>query len=50
MGGYALGIPKASTHKDSAWKLIELTLEPKILGPYLRQTGATANSNIHGKS
>ena len=31
MGGYALGIPKASTHKDLAWKLIELTLEPKIL-------------------
>ena len=50
MGGYALGIPKASTHKDLAWKLIELTLEPKILGPYLRQTGVLPTQISMGKS
>jgi len=50
MGGYALGIPKASTHKNLAWKLIELTLEPKILGPYLRQTGVLPTQISMGKS
>ena len=35
MGGWELAIPKASTHKDLAWKLITLTLEPKILTPWL---------------
>jgi multiple sugar transport system substrate-binding protein len=28
-------IAKTSTHKDLAWKLITLTLEPKILTPWL---------------
>jgi multiple sugar transport system substrate-binding protein len=50
MGGYALGIPKTSTHKNLAWKLIELTLEPKILGPYLRQTGVLPTQISMGKS
>ena len=35
MGGWELAIPKTSTHKDLAWKLITLTLEPKILTPWL---------------
>ena len=35
MGGWELAIPKASTHKDLAWKLITLMLEPKILTPWL---------------
>ena len=39
MGGWALSIPKTSIHKDLAWKLIELALQPKILGPFLSQTG-----------
>jgi multiple sugar transport system substrate-binding protein len=39
MGGYALGIPQTSAHKDLAWKLIELALQPEILGPFLSQKG-----------
>jgi multiple sugar transport system substrate-binding protein len=35
MGGWELTIPTASTHKDLAWKLITLMLEPKILTPWL---------------
>jgi multiple sugar transport system substrate-binding protein len=35
MGGWELAIPKTSTHKDLAWKLITLTLEPKILTSWL---------------
>src|SRR5918993_5349410 len=35
MGGWELAIPKKSTHKDLAWKLITLMLEPKILTPWL---------------
>jgi multiple sugar transport system substrate-binding protein len=39
MGGYAFGIPQTSAHKDLAWKLIELALQPEILGPFLSQQG-----------
>ncbi|HEY7110012.1 MAG TPA: extracellular solute-binding protein [Nitrososphaeraceae archaeon] len=39
MGGYALGIPQTSAHKDLAWKLIESSLEPEIIGPFLSQKG-----------
>lgn len=39
MGGWALSIPKTSIHKDLAWKLMELTLTPKILNPFLLQGG-----------
>jgi multiple sugar transport system substrate-binding protein len=35
MGGWELAIPKKSTHKDLAWKLITLMLEPKTLTPWL---------------
>jgi multiple sugar transport system substrate-binding protein len=35
MGGWALGIPSTSIHKDLAWELITTLLEPKILAPYL---------------
>jgi hypothetical protein len=39
MGGWALSIPKTSIHKDLAWKLMELTLTPKLLNPFLVQGG-----------
>ena len=39
MGGYALGISEGSTHKNLAWKLIQLSLKPELFGPYLSQTG-----------
>jgi multiple sugar transport system substrate-binding protein len=35
MGGWELGIPATSTHKELAWELISIMLEPQILGPYL---------------
>ena len=39
MGGWALSIPKTSTHKDLVWKLIELTLVPKSFSSFLVQGG-----------
>ncbi len=35
MGGWELSIPKTSNHKDLAWELITIILEPKILAPYI---------------
>jgi multiple sugar transport system substrate-binding protein len=35
MGGWELAIPTASHHKDLAWKLITLMLEPDKLAPWL---------------
>ena len=35
MGGWELTIPTASPHKDLAWKLMTLMLEPNILTPWL---------------
>jgi multiple sugar transport system substrate-binding protein len=41
MGGWLLGIPNTSQHKDLAWELITTILEPRILAPYL-----AAHANI----
>jgi multiple sugar transport system substrate-binding protein len=38
-GGWELAIPSTSLHKDMAWKLITLMLEPKILAPWLVEQG-----------
>jgi multiple sugar transport system substrate-binding protein len=35
MGGWEFSIPTTSTHKELAWKLITLMLEPKIFTPWL---------------
>jgi multiple sugar transport system substrate-binding protein len=35
MGGWEFGVPVTSSHKDLAWELITIMLEPQILGPYL---------------
>lgn len=35
MGGWEFSIPITSPHKDLAWKLITLMVEPKILAPWL---------------
>ena len=35
LGGWELSIPKTSNHKDLAWELITIILEPKILAPYI---------------
>src|SRR6185312_14904404 len=39
MGGWELSIPKTSSHKELAWKLIELMLTPKLLHSFLLQNG-----------
>jgi multiple sugar transport system substrate-binding protein len=39
MGGWEFSIPTTSLHKDLAWKLITIMLEPKILGPWLAEHG-----------
>jgi multiple sugar transport system substrate-binding protein len=35
MGGWEFSIPITSTHKDLAWELVTLMVEPKILAPWL---------------
>ncbi|CAN5526315.1 N/A [soil metagenome] len=35
MGGWELSIPETSNHKDLAWELITIILEPDILAPYI---------------
>lgn len=35
MGGWELSIPETSKHKDLAWELITIILEPDILAPYI---------------
>jgi multiple sugar transport system substrate-binding protein len=35
MGGWEFGVPVTSAHKDLAWELITIMLEPQILGPHL---------------
>ena len=35
MGGWELSIPKTSNHKDLAWELMTIILEPNILAPYV---------------
>ena len=39
MGGWEFSIPVTSSHKDLAWELIELTLHPEILSPWLANQG-----------
>jgi multiple sugar transport system substrate-binding protein len=37
MGGWEFSIPKTSSHKDIAWELIEIMLEPAIISPWLAE-------------
>jgi multiple sugar transport system substrate-binding protein len=37
MGGWEFSIPKTSSHKDLAWELIEIMLEPGVLSPWLAE-------------
>ena len=39
LGGWEFSIPKTSTHKELAWELIEIMLEPQILAPWIAQQG-----------
>jgi multiple sugar transport system substrate-binding protein len=39
MGGWELSIPVTSSHKNIAWEMIELMLEPETLSPWLAEQG-----------
>jgi len=39
MGGWQLSIPSTSTHKNLAWELITIILEPRIFAPWLQKYG-----------
>lgn len=39
MGGWQFGIPSTSTHKDLAWELITVMLEPEMFAPWLQRYG-----------
>ena len=39
MGGWELAIPQSSKNKELAWELITLMVDPRIMTPWLKQTG-----------
>ena len=39
MGGWEFSIPKTSTHKDLAWELIKIILEPEVLSTWIATQG-----------
>src|ERR687888_1588079 len=39
MGGWEFSIPFTSSHKNLAWEIIELMLQPQILSPWLAEQG-----------
>ena len=39
MGGWQFNIPVTSSHKNLAWELIELMLQPQILTPWIAERG-----------
>ena len=39
MGGWELAIPQTSKNKELAWELITLMVDPRIMTPWLKQTG-----------
>jgi multiple sugar transport system substrate-binding protein len=49
MGGWELGIPSTSTHRDLAWELITIMVEPDILTPWLLKYGYLPTQTIIGE-
>jgi multiple sugar transport system substrate-binding protein len=39
MGGWEFAIPQTSKNKELAWELITIMLDPRIMTPWLKQTG-----------
>lgn len=50
MGGWELSIPASSTHKDLAWDLITIMLEPKTLAPWLLKFGYLPTQLVTGEA
>ena len=49
MGGWELSIPASSKHKDLAWELITIMLEPKTLAPWLLKFGYLPTQSVIGE-
>ena len=49
MGGWELSIPVSSKHKDLAWELITIMLEPKTLAPWLLKFGYLPTQSVIGE-
>ena len=39
MGGWELAIPQTSKNKELTWELITLMVDPRLMSPWLKQTG-----------
>jgi multiple sugar transport system substrate-binding protein len=49
MGGWQFNIPVSSSHKNLAWELIELILQPQVLSPWIAQQGYLPTQTIIGE-
>jgi multiple sugar transport system substrate-binding protein len=49
MGGWQFNIPVSSSHKNLAWKLIELILQPQVFSPWIAQQGYLPTQTIIGE-
>ena len=49
MGGWELAIPAPATHKDLAWELVTIMMEPKILSPWLLKYGYLPTQSVIGE-
>lgn len=50
MGGWELSIPASSTHKDLAWELITIMLDPKNLAQWLVKFGYLPTQSVTGEA
>jgi multiple sugar transport system substrate-binding protein len=50
MGGWELSVPVSSKHKDLAWELITIMLEPKTLAPWLLKFGYLPTQSVTGEA
>src|SRR5215217_6203879 len=49
MGGWQFNIPVTSSHKNLAWELIELILQPQVFSPWIAQQGYLPTQTIIGE-
>jgi multiple sugar transport system substrate-binding protein len=48
--GWELSVPVSSKHKDLAWELITIMLEPKTLAPWLLKFGYLPTQSVTGEA
>lgn len=49
MGGWELAIPVSAPHKDLAWELVTIMVEPKTIGPWLIKFGYLPTQSAIGE-